>query len=90
MKIVTRKESNMSLFVLNDDEVLSWSDQGMVIGEPAWLIVPDCPQESVTVYTGVDAPADWIGSKFLFDGSAWSIDPNWEPPKINPDLVPLN
>lgn len=89
MKIICRTQTKMSLYVLQDDEVLHWDDRGMVIGEPAWLIVSDCPTDSISIYEGAAAPADWCGGKYLFDGFTWAVSPDWvEPLPPTPESEP--
>jgi hypothetical protein len=88
MKIVTRTSSTMSLFVLNDDEVLTWDDRGMIIGSPEWMIVPDCPAETVTIFDNISSPEDWEGGKYLFDGTTWTISPKWVEPTPEPEPEP--
>lgn len=88
MKIITRTSSNMSLYVLSEDETLTWDDRGMVIGSPEWLIVSDCPADSVTVFDNITPPDDWRGGKYLFDGKAWKVNPDWVEPQPTPEPEP--
>jgi hypothetical protein len=45
--------------------------------------VADLNAGNAAVYEGVTAPADWVGNKYTFDGSVWTLNPSWvEPPAM--------
>lgn len=80
MKTIVRNGTNASLYLLSDETLIDVQSDRTLIGDPLELIVQDCNQSNVTVYEGVPAPDAWRGGKYLFDGQAWAINPEWVEP----------
>ena len=76
MKTIVRTKTNESLFLLSDETYLSLTDDKTIIGNPIETIVLDCNNTNTVVYTAVTAPDDWVGCKYLFDGTTWTINPS--------------
>lgn len=69
-----------------------WSDGHTVAVEEDFTMVthPDEPpltdygmtSQNSTLYEGVtDVPDDWDYDKYRYDGSSWSLNPNWTAPE---------
>jgi hypothetical protein len=81
MKIIVETASGLSKYLLADDVVVTLNADYIVVGEPPQFIVADLNAGNAAVHDGVTAPDDWIGNKYTFDGSVWTLNPDWvEPP----------
>jgi hypothetical protein len=80
MKTIVENTTNLSKYLLNDDVTVTLNEDTIVVGDPAMFIVADLNASTVTVYEGVTAPADWIGNKYTFDGTNWTLNPDWVQP----------
>lgn len=79
MKTLVR--DNISLYLLDDDEAVVMTEQNIIIGSPPRFIVADCNSSNTTLFEGVTAPADWTGWKYMFDGSNWTLNPDFVMPE---------
>lgn len=77
---ITRNDNNISLYIFPDDEVITVEADRIVIGDPEELIIADGNSSNTTVYAGVTAPDDWSGWKYTFDGTDWTLNPDWVDP----------
>jgi hypothetical protein len=77
---ITRNDNNISLYVFDDDKQITVEADRIVIGDPEELIIADCNSGNTTVHTGVTAPDDWAGWKYFFDGTDWTLNPDWVDP----------
>ena len=50
------------------------------------FIIGDLNSSNATLHLGVTLPADWVNSKYLFDGIAWTLNPAWVK-FIDPELA---
>lgn len=80
MKTIVENTTRLSKYLLNDAESVVLNENTIVVGNPAKFIVGDLNASTVTVYEGVTAPADWIGNKYIFDGTEWTLNPEWVDP----------
>lgn len=81
MKTIVEIATKLSKYLLADDVVVILNTDTIIVGEPPQFIVADLNAGNAVVYEGVTAPADWIGNKYTFDGSVWTLNPDWvEPP----------
>jgi len=87
MKTIVQKETNISLYVVQDDDLVVVNKFTIEIGNPADTIVCDCGADSVLVYANVTPPDDWKGCKYLFSNGIWSPNPGWTDPN-NPPSIP--
>lgn len=75
MKTVIRNSDSASIYLFDNNEVLGLNSENMIVGYPEKFIVSDCNQATVTVYSNIDAPLDWKGEKYLFQGGEWTLNP---------------
>ena len=88
MKTIVEKSTNLSKYMLDDAEAVALNANDIVIGNPVDFIISDLNASTVTVYEGVTAPADWIGNKYTFDGTEWTLNPEWVDPAALTEETP--
>ena len=77
MKTIVRTETNESLYLFSDDEYLLCETDKITVGNPVQYKIADCNNTNTIVYTAVTAPDDWVGCKYLFDGTTWAVNPDY-------------
>lgn len=81
MKTIVETATGLSKYLLADDVVVTLNADHIVVGEPPQFIIADLNADNAVVYEGVTAPEGWSGNKYTFDGSDWTLNPDWaEPP----------
>ena len=85
MKTIIRNGTNVSLYLFDDATDVVVTDTEITVGNPAEFIIGDCNTSNATLYTDVTDPGDWVGWKYLFDGTVWTLNPDYVPPE--PPLV---
>ena len=80
MKTIVENATNLSKYLLDDAEIVVLNEDNIVVGDPPKFIIADLNASTATVYEGVTAPADWIGNKYTFDGTDWTLNPTWVDP----------
>lgn len=81
MQTITRKDTDVSLYLLNDDVAIIVTDENTTIGDPPEYIISDCSALNSTVYTNAPMPEDWVGWKYLYTTeNGWVLNPDWTPP----------
>lgn len=85
-QIITRNETNISLYALDDAKAVSIKADRTEIGDPVEFIIADCNASNVTLHTGVTTPEDWAGHKYFFDGVTWTLNPDWVDPATLEEL----
>jgi hypothetical protein len=79
MKTIIRNETNVSLYIFVDDVVDIAADK-TTVGNPVIEYILDCNTSNATVYENVTPPEDWKSWKYLFDGTTWTLNPDYNPP----------
>jgi hypothetical protein len=80
VKTIVENATSLSKYLLDDAEVVVLNEDNIVVGNPAEFIIADLNASTATVYENVTAPADWIGNKYTFDGTDWTLNPAWVDP----------
>jgi hypothetical protein len=83
MKTIVENATNLSKYLFDDDKAVDMQAGQINVGDPASLdfIIGDLNSENSTLHENVtDAPTDWIGNKYTYDGTTWTQDPNWVDP----------
>ena len=70
-------KNNVSIYSFEDTKPVSLNTNNITVGEPVDLTISDCSASDTTLYTDVTTPADYVGGKYLFDGTTWSDNPAW-------------
>lgn len=83
MKTVCQKDTNISLYLFEDDVKITLHPDQMVVGDLTQIIVSDCNVANVELHQNVNDPGNWVGWKYLHNGENWSLNPDYiEPPKL--------
>lgn len=80
MKTIVENTTSLSKYLLDDTEVVVLNEDNIVVGNPPKFIISDLNASIATVYEGVNAPIDWVGNKYTFDGTDWTLNPDWVDP----------
>jgi len=81
MKTIVETSSNLSKYLLADDVDITATATEITVGDPAQFIIADLNSTTVTITDNVtNAPDDWTGNKYFFDGTTWSANPDWVDP----------
>ena len=84
MKTIVETSSGLSKYLLADDVTITATADNITVGDPAQFIIGDLNSTTVTVTDNVtNAPADWSGNKYLFDGPTWTLNPDWVDPTLD-------
>jgi phosphatidylethanolamine-binding protein (PEBP) family uncharacterized protein len=79
MKTIISNETNVSLYIFADDVVVDIAADKTNLGNPVNTHILDCNSSNVTLYEGVTPPDEWKSHKYLFDGTNWTANPNYNP-----------
>lgn len=81
MKTIVETSTGLSKYLLADDVTVISTASNITVGDPAEFIIGDLNNSNVTITENVtNAPADWSGNKYTFDGTTWTLNPNWVDP----------
>ena len=82
MKTIVETSSNLSKYLLADDVDITATATEITVGDPAQFIIADLNSTTVTITDNVtNAPEDWTGNKYFFDGTTWSANPDYVEPE---------
>lgn len=81
MKTIVRKHNGLSLYFMPDDCPVVIKETHTEIGNPVENYVWDCTTADVVLHENVSDPGDWLGSKYFFDGTNWTLNPDWVDPR---------
>ena len=71
MKTIVETSSGLSKYLLADDVTITATSDNITVGDPAQFIISDLNSTTVTITDGVtNAPSDWTGNKYFFNGTA--------------------
>ena len=81
MKTIVETSTKLSKYLLADDVTITATANDITVGDPAQFIIADLNSGNTTITENVtNAPSDWIGNKYKFDGTTWSANPDWVDP----------
>ena len=81
MKTIVDNGDNQSIYLLEDDKALNVTATNIEIGDPIEINILDYNGTNTTVHENVTPPADWNGRKYIFDGTDWSLNEDYEEPR---------
>jgi hypothetical protein len=87
MKTIVENATALSKYMLDDGEVVVFTEQNIVVGNPPKFAIGDLNSNNAIMYENVTAPEDWFGNKYTFTGSEWVINSNWVDPRLR-DITP--
>jgi hypothetical protein len=79
MQTITFNESDISAYIFEDDQNLVATPTEITCPN---FIIGDMNSTNATIHTGVTSPEDWQGGKYLFDGTSWTLNPDWTDPRL--------
>ena len=83
MKTIVETSSGLSKYLLADNVAINATAENITVGDPAQFIIGDMNSTTVTITENVtNAPEDWSGNKYFFDGTAWTLNPDWVDPTL--------
>ena len=83
MKTIVESSTGLSKYLLNDDVALTSTADNITVGDPAQFIIGDLNSGTVTITDNVsNAPDNWTGNRYFFDGTTWTTNPDWVDPTI--------
>jgi len=82
MKTIVETSTSLSKYLLEDDVTITATATEITVGDPAQFIIGDLNTGNATIIENVtDAPADWAGNKYTYDGTTWTQNPDWVDPE---------
>ena len=82
MKTIVETSTGLSKYLLADDVAITATADNITVGDPSQCIIGDLNSSNTTISENVtNAPADWSGNKYTFDGTTWTLNPNWVDPE---------
>jgi hypothetical protein len=87
MKTIVETSSGLSKYLLADDVTIISNSDMIHVGDPVEFSIGDLNSTTVTITDNVtNAPADWTGNKYFFDGTTWSLNPDWTDPTLDTEV----
>jgi len=84
MKTIVETSSGLSKYLLADDVAITATADNITVGDPAQFIIGDLNSTTVTVTDGVtNAPENWTGNRYFFDGTSWTANSDWVDPTLD-------
>lgn len=81
MKTIVQTSTGLSKYLLSDDTTITSEADKIIVGDPVKFIIADLNSTTVTITENVtNAPDDWAGNKYTFDGTTWTLNPDWVDP----------
>ena len=81
MKTIVETSTGLSKYLLADNVAIASTSENITVGNPAQFIIGDLNGSTVTITENVtNAPSDWTGNKYKFDGTNWTANPDWVDP----------
>ena len=82
MKTIVETSTKLSKYLLADDVTITATANDITVGDPAQFIIADLNSGNTTITDNVtNAPADWTGNKYTYDGTTWSANPDYVEPE---------
>ena len=78
MQTITFNDSTLSPYIFEDGDTLTTTAEHIITPK---FIIGDMNSSNATIHTGVTPPGDWAGGKYLFDGTSWTANGDWDDPK---------
>ena len=81
MKTIVETSTGLSKYLLADDVTITATADNITVGDPAQFIIADLNSGNTTITENVtNAPSDWTGNKYTFNGTTWAANPDWVEP----------
>jgi len=77
MKTITFNSNNVSAYVFEDTEQVTVSTENITCPN---FIIGDLNSTNSTMHTEVTPPEDWMGGRYVYDGTDWTEVVGWVDP----------
>lgn len=74
MKTLIQNSNGESKYIFSDEKNVSLFQTHIETND---FVIGDLNVNTSTLYENVTPPQDWLGCKYLFDGTTWTLNPNW-------------
>ena len=82
MRTIVETSTGLSKYLLEDDVEITATAENIVVGDPVQFTIADLNSTTVTITDSVtNAPSDWVGNKYTFNGTKWTANPNYVEPE---------
>ena len=82
MKTIVETSTGLSKYLLEDDVDITATAENITVGDPVQFTIADLNSTTVTITDNVtNAPSDWVGNKYTFNGTKWTANPDWTDPE---------
>ena len=79
MKTIIKNDTNLSIYYLEDSHEVVLNDDGLWIGSGEHKSrISNRTSEDTTLHTNVPTLTDWYGGKYLYNGTAWSLNSEYK------------
>ena len=82
-KTIIENSTKISKYLFADDKAVSMASDKITVGsDPVDFHIGDLNSSNATLHSDVsNAPSDWYGNKYKFDGSSWSANSAFVDPR---------
>jgi len=77
MKTIIETSTNISKYIFDDAHDLVVTAENITCPH---FIIGDMNSSNATIVEGVTPPADWVGCKYTYADSTWTVNPDYVEP----------
>ena len=77
MKTITFNSNSVSAYVFENTEQVTLNTENITCSD---FIIGDLNSTNATMYTDVTPPEDWMGGRYVYDGTDWTEVVGWVDP----------
>jgi len=77
MKTIIETSTNISKYTFDDAHDLVVTAENITCPH---FIIGDMNSSNATIVEGVTPPADWVGCKYTYSDSTWTVNPDYVEP----------
>lgn len=78
MKTIVETSTGLSKYIFENSVELNINSDNTVTPN---FIIGDMNSSNSTLHEGVTPPEDWTGNKYTFNGTTWTLNPDWVEPE---------
>ena len=76
MQTITGNSTGISYHLFPDSDTVTVGSNRTTVSTGE--VIEDMRSDTHTLHTGVTAPSDWMGTKYKFDGTSWTLNTAYE------------
>ena len=81
MKTIVDKKTAVSIYLFDDDTFVHMGNENIRVGDPVNFYIGDLHNHNAFLHEDIkDAPKDWVGHKYTYDGTTWKANSDWVDP----------